>query len=166
MNIVRFSVVGCLAVSACTAPANPPSLLPRAIETRSDRAPSESSPIMSSPISPALASKLAALVTEARLGDADFASADRSSATALAAGRNAPTGSESWIAAEIAISALQVARQRSAGALADVDTLAVNQGELASRDATTSGLLEIQSAQAEIEAIVARQTARLNSLGR
>ena len=63
-------------------------------------------------------------------------------------------------------SALQVARQRSAAALADLDALAIAYGEQTSRDATIGGLAEIQSALKEAEAIVNRQTARLETLNR
>jgi hypothetical protein len=156
----------CFVAAACSTPANPPSLLPRAIETRPEAAAQPPSIVLSKGITPALAAKVNALLVEAKAGDADFVTTEVTGNSAVAAGRGALQGSEAWIAAELVRSALQVARQRSAGALAEIDTLAINQGELASRDATVGGLAEIIAAQTEIEAIVARQTARLEALNR
>ena len=155
-----------IAAAACAAPANPPSLAQRAIETRSDAVLATLPTLAPRAIDPALAVKVNALVIEARAGEADFAKALAFSNNAITSGRNAATGSDAAIAAELALSALQVARQRSAGALADIDTLAINQSELASRDATVGGIPELQATQAQIEAIVAKQTARLEALTR
>ena len=160
------SLLMCVMLMNCAAPANPPSLLPRAIESRSSAESQPTSPVVLPVIDPVLSKELAAFVAEARAGSADFASAERSGATALAVGKGAPFGSESWIAAELVRSALQVARQRSAAALTDIDALAVTQNDRASRDATVGGLPEIQAAQTQVEAIVAGQTARLDALNR
>ena len=108
--------------------------------------------------------KLDALLAEAKSGERDFAKVSAAGGAVLKAGRSAAAGSEAWVAAEQVQSALQVARQRSAAALAEVDTLAISQGELESRDPTAGGFTQIQTIQAEIEAIVARQTAMLESL--
>ncbi len=156
----------CILAAACTAPANPPSLLPRAIEKRAEAVTPPSPVEAPKRVDPALSAKINALLIEARAGEADFANTQVSGGMALASGRTASAGSEAWIAAEIVLSALQVARQRSASALSEIDTLAINQGEFASRDSTVGGLIEIQAAQAEIEAIVARQTGSLDALSR
>ena len=148
------------------APANPPSLLPRPIETRPTAESKPIAPVTLPVIDARLVGQLANLVAEARAGNADFTNAERSGSTALAAGKSASEGSEPWIAAQIVRSALQVARQRSAAALADLDALAIAYGEQTSRDATIGGLAEIQSALKEAEAIVNRQTARLETLNR
>ena len=160
MKLMIFPLM-CTITVACSTPANPPSLLPRAIETQRDT-PTER-PVMpiAKALDPALAAKITALLREARAGDADFRKTESAGSATLASGRNAATGSEAWIASEVIISALQVARQRSAAALAEIDTLAIDQGVLASRDQTIGGMFEIATAQTEIEAIVARQTARL-----
>ncbi len=157
-----FSVV----TAGCATSANPPSLMPRAIEIRA-QAVADPAPV-STPreITPTQAATIKALLIEARAGDAEFAKAQSSGSNALVSARNAASGSEAWIAGELVISALQVARQRSAGALSEIDTLAINTGDLAIRDATVGGLFEISAAQTEIAAIVARQTARLESLSR
>ena len=152
-------------LSSCAAPANPPSLLPRAIETRSSA--EKPLPSVGAPaLEPALVEKLATLVVEARAGDADFARAQQSGAATLAAGAKASFGSESWIAAEQVISALQVARQRSAGALTAIDALAIAQNDRAAQSPSVGGLAEIQLAQAEVEAIVAAQSVVLDRFSR
>jgi hypothetical protein len=158
--------LACALAAACSTPANPPSLLPRAIESRPEANLTVPQPLATKPISAPMALQIAKLVAEAKSGDADFAKANQSGGATVMAGRSAPLGSEAWVAAELVRSALQVARQRSAAALAEIDSLAVMQGELSSRDPNAGGLTEIQAAQTEIEAIVARQTARLAALSR
>lgn len=166
MKPPHASLLMCALLASCVALANPPSLLPRAVESRSSAESKPTSPVVAPVIDPALTKALAVLVAEARAGSADFASAERSGASALAAGAGAPFSSEPWIAAELVRSALQVARQRSAAALTDIDALAIAQNDRASRDATVGGLREIQAAQTRVEAIVAGQTARLDALSR
>jgi hypothetical protein len=141
-------------------------LLSRAIESQALTTKPTPSAVSADPIEADLATKIALLLEEARSGDDDFVIEERSGAAALSAGRNALPGSDGWIAAELVRSTLQVARQRSAGALAEIDSLAITQGELASRNPLVGGVAEIQLAQSAIEAIVSRQTARLDSLSR
>ncbi len=162
----QASVILCFCLAACAAPANPPSLLPRAIESQTLDIP----PAARTPVTPAfdaaLQEKLSGLVAEARAGEADFANSERSGTTALTIGRGAPSGSEPWIGAQLVRSALQVARQRSAAALTELDALAIEQANRASRDASVGGLPQIQSALTQVEAIVAAQTNRLEALSR
>ena len=106
------------------------------------------------------------LLTDAKSGDADFARLERSNAAILIAGQRSAPGSEAWLSAEMLRSALEVARQKSASALADVDALVVTRSEQASRDPSTAGLDEILSTQAKIAAIVERQSQRLAALSR
>ena len=118
------------------------------------------------PLDSTLASRIAALLAEATAGDADFAKVETSSSSALTAGRKAPEGSEAWIGAQTAQSALEVARQRTAAALAEIDSLVVAQAESTARDPSKGGLSELQAAQAVVEAMVNRQTARIEQLTR
>ncbi len=165
MKVYAIPII-CSLAAACSTPANPPSLLPRAIESRPEVSPALTQPRPISPLSASMALQIAKLVTEARAGEADFAKANQSGGATVIAGRSAALGSEAWVAAELVRSALQVARQRSAAALAEIDSLAVTQAELAFRDPQAGGLTEIQAAQTEIEAIVTRQTERLDMLSR
>jgi hypothetical protein len=164
--MLRISILSALALSGCMAPANPPSLAPRAIEIRADAVdPVPQAPTVR-PLDASLASRISALLAEATAGDADFSKSEASGAGALAVGRKAPEGSEAWIAVQTAQSALEVARQRSAAALAEIDTLVVSQAEAVARDPSKGGLSELQAAQAVIEAMVNRQTARIEQLTR
>ena len=165
MKFILIVAAG-LTLSACTTSANPPSLLPRAIERRSDAVATPPPAPVAAPLEPALASSLAALVREAVAGDRDFASVARTADGTIAAGRNAAQGSERWIAAELARSALVAAHQRSAAPLAEIDTLTVARADMVANDPALGGLSEYQTAQAQVEAIVARQSTKLDDLNR
>ena len=110
-----------LLLGACSAPGGPfPSLQPRAAETIDPRLPVDR-PINDRPVGAALASALAGLVGQARDGDAAFSPA-MARAEQLASSAGAPQ-SESWIAAEEALSAAIAARGPTARALAAIDGL-------------------------------------------
>ncbi len=165
MNIRRIAIVLAILPSACSTAADPPSLLPRAIESQSREiitAPADA-PAAADTV---LVARLKRLFDDARAGDAMFAAAEKSNASSLNMRRTAVEGSEAWIATEMARSALEVARQRSASALADVDALLVENTEAASGGNKVAGLAEILAVQSEIAAIVDRQTRRLNTLTR
>ena len=165
MKLSAISVL-CLVMSGCVGPANPPSLMPRAIEAQANAPPPAPPVAVQKQIDASMAAKLAASIAEANAGDTDFLKADQGGMNTILAGNRAPEGSEAWVAAEVARSALQVARQRSAGALAEIDALAIAHAEAALRDPTIGGSAEIAAAQTGIETIVTRQTARLEALNR
>ncbi len=154
-----------LALNACGNATNPPSLMPRAIEKRSDAVVVKPIPA-TRPIAADLTTQLATLVEEARRGDEDFAKADATGARAIAGGRGAAQGSEAWLSGQQYLSALQVARQRTAAAQSALDSLAVAQVAATADDPGLGGLAEIQHAQQGVDAIVARQTARIEALTR
>ena len=138
------------AIAACSAPGGPPpSLLPRAAEAIDPRVPIVR-PMNDRPVDPALAGRLAELVNQARNGDQAFRSA-AVEAGRLAASAGAPQ-SESWIAAQEALSAAVAARGPTAHALGDIDALGAErlqaQGGLAPND-----LAAIERAGAEVGAI-------------
>jgi hypothetical protein len=166
MKLGSLAPAAALLTAACQTPADPPSLLPRPVERQQTSETPITSPAKVQPADAALVTQLARLLADARAGDADFATVERSDAAALAAGQRAPQGSEAWISGEIARSALEAARQKSADALADIDSLTVAKTEQASRDGATGGLNEILSVQTEISAIVERQSRRLRNLMR
>ena len=161
-----FLLITCGVTVACSTLANPPSLMPRAIEIRRDAPQTKPQIVELKKTDLALTARIKALLIEAKAGNADFTKAEAAGTTALASGRNASSGSEAWIAAELVKSALQVARQRSAAALAEIDTIAINLSELASLDTSIGDLPEVLKIQTEIETIVARQTTRLAVLSR
>jgi hypothetical protein len=159
----RLAVLSILALSACSAPGGPyPSLQPRAAEAIDPRVPVVR-PINDRPESPALAGRLAALIDQAASGNAAFDRA-ASDAERLAAAAGAPQ-SESWIAAQEALTAAIAARRPTATALADIDEIAASalqtQGGIAPND-----LKAIQDAAAAVSRIARAQTDRIDALKR
>lgn len=117
-----------LLLSACsTAPTGPPpSLAPRAAEAIDPRVPiPDTVPI--GPVDAALAGKLNALVGQARAGISLF-EAKRADAERLASGAG-PIASESWIAAQQALSLLVDQYGVTTKAAADIDALAATRIE-------------------------------------
>lgn len=162
--VQKSCLIVLLGASGCMNAARPPSLAPRAIEQRADAvAPAPVAPV-ARPIDAALASRIAALRAEAREGDALFAQAERAGASAIRAGAASRAGSEQWLAGEQARSAMIAARQRTAAALAAIDTLLTDQAAAAADGRDAGGIDEIRAAQDEIDALVSRQTARLEAL--
>jgi hypothetical protein len=149
------------ALSACAGPGGPyPSLQPRAAEANDPRVPVER-PMNDRPVTAALAARLAELVGQAQSGDTAFQpAADQAEKLAAAAG--APQ-SESWIAAQEALTAAISAREPTAHALGDIDGLAAgllqSKGGIAPND-----LAAIQSAAAAVGALDQRQTQRIDAL--
>jgi hypothetical protein len=159
-NAVLLSLV---TLSACAAPGGPyPSLQPRAAEAIDPRLPVVR-PINERPVAPALASKLSALVDQAETGNAAFETA-ANGAERLAATAGAPQ-TESWIAAQQALTAAIAARSATANALGDIDTLAATalqtQGGIAPND-----LKAIQSAAAQVGSLDQRQAERIRAVQR
>jgi hypothetical protein len=150
-----------VALSACSAPGGPyPSLQPRAAEAIDPRL-QPASPVNDRPVAPALAPQLASLIEEARAGDSAFAPAATNAERLVAAAGAAQT--ESWIAAQQALSAAVAARKPTALALADIDALAAKalqtQGGIAPSD-----LSAIDQAAAKVSGIATLQTDRIAAM--
>ena len=150
-------------LTACSSAGGPfPSLQPRAAEKIDPRLPVDR-PMNARPLESALAATLARLVSQARAGDSAFAPA-MASAEKLAQGAGAHA-SESWIAAEEALTAAIAARGPTARALGDIDALAgtrlQTQGGMAPSDQAA-----IQAAAAEVGAIDQRQADRVDAVRR
>jgi hypothetical protein len=148
-------------MTACSHAGGPyPSLAPRAAEAIDPRV-EVVRPVNDRPAAAALTARLAGLIAQARSGDADFAPA------AIAAERLAasaePRQSESWIAAQEALSAAIAARHPTALAQAEIDSMAAqairSQGGIAPND-----LAAIEGAADEVKAISARQSARIRAI--
>lgn len=159
----KAPIVTVFLLAGCSAPGGPyPSLRPRAAEAVDPRVP-VSRPLNNRPVNGTLAARLGALVAEARRGEAAFdeaaASAERIASTA------GPRQSESWIAAEEALTAAIAARRLTATALADIDEFGAgtlqSEGGLAPND-----LLAINSAAEEVASIDQRQAARIAAIQR
>jgi hypothetical protein len=159
--MVRRAAWLSLLLTACaTTQPGEPSLAPRAAEAVDPRVPIPSG-VVSGPADPALAARLAELVAEVRAGDAAFqAAAQNAESLTGAAG---PAQSESWIAAQQAVSALVAARAPVTRAIADLDSIA------SARIAANGGILPgdlaaIQAASAEAAEIGEREAATISRL--
>jgi len=132
----RSSLIAALALAACTRPGGPyPSLAPRAAEAIDPRVPIVK-PLNDRPASTELVARLEDLVIEARKGDVAFQPA--AEAAERLAGSAGPPQSESWIAAQQALSAAVAARAPTARAMGDVDSISAqmlkSQGGIAPND--------------------------------
>ena len=141
---------------------NSPSLAPRAAEAIDPRLPVERA-LVERPVSATLRERLAILSAQARAGDtalhAALGPAERAAAAAGAA------RSESWVSAQQALSALEVARAATPKALADIDAIA---GEAVAKKGAigASDLTAVRDAAEEAGALDRAQRAtiaRLNS---
>ena len=149
-----------LLLGACAGPVAPPSLLARAAEAIDPRVPVER-PMNDRPVDPALASKLGALVSQARSGDDAFAPA-AAEAERLAASAGAPQ-SESWIAAQQALSVAIAARDPTVKALGDIDAFGADKLQ-ANGGLSPNDLAAIQQAGAQVGAIDQRQAQAIKAL--
>ena len=105
---VSISAIIAVFLTGCAPAGGPfPSLQPRAAEAIDPRVPVPG-PVNDRPVNPALASRLAELVTQARSGDGEFRPlAEQAERLAASAGARQ---SESWVAAQQALSAAVAAR--------------------------------------------------------
>ena len=151
----------CLVAACSTPPEGPtPSLAPRAAEAIDPRIP-VTNEVPVGPVDPALAAHLAALVDQAQAGDSAFRDVvGNAEQLAAAAGKQQ---SESWIAAQQALSAAQGARAPTTRALGDIDALGSN--ALETQGGIPAGnLAAIQKAAATVSAIDRNQSDRIDAI--
>ena len=157
----RTALLPIMLLSACSAPGGPyPSLQPRAAEAIDPRVPVVR-PINNRAATASLVNRLSALVDQARSGNSAFDAA-ASDAERLAAAAGAPQ-SESWIAAQEALTAAIAARKPTGSALGDIDEIGATalqtQGGIAPND-----LAAIRRAAAEVGSLDQRQAARVDAI--
>jgi hypothetical protein len=157
----RTALLSIAALSACSAPGGPyPSLQPRAAEAIDPRVPVVR-PVNDRPVTASLAERLGSLVSQAQANNSAFDNA-AAEAERLATAAGAPQ-SDGWIVAQEALTAAIAARQPTAQALGDIDALAASllqtQGGIAPSD-----LAAIQRAQAAVDTLDARQSARVDAI--
>ena len=112
-----------LALSACGTELQAPSLLPRAVEKQPIDMPVAEASEAQTPADPALQAAIAKQIEAAEAGDRDFtrSRADAEQAVAKASGK--PQGSEDWVQAQEAVTALESARTQVRDAAAAIDAL-------------------------------------------
>jgi len=157
-----FGLLALLAAAAlaggCRAQSDFPSLAVRPIEAQDPLAePVRTAPVVAS--EPALRARAAELLALARRGEAAF---DRAYRPAAAAARAAGApGSESWVAAEQALSRAEAERAPTAAALADLDALA---SERAALPTNTEDFAIIRAAIEEAQTLARGQQQRYDAL--
>jgi len=154
-----LAALALLAASAC-APEGPyPSLAPRPIEKA--MADSEELPAPT-PISDdaGLPARLETLAAQARRGQADYQAA--LSEAQEAAAKAGPSGSDSWIVAQQALSRLEAARATTTTALADIDSLAM--AEASAKPLSPADQERIDAAIREARALADRQQSEIVKL--
>lgn len=158
-------------VTACAAAADTPSLTPRPMEYElSGRTvphclagpAAAPAPAPQAPAAPdaQLGADVERLLGSARQGQGEFA-AILPAARSSAARAGAP-GSESWVAAQIALSRLEAARGRTADALAEVERLLLARSN--APGANPQDLQRLEAAAAEVRALAEAQDAELARL--
>ena len=165
MRISALSLLPAItALAACATPCGTATpLAPRAAEAVDPRIPVVN-PVRSGPVDPQLAAHLAALIEQAVSGDAVFReAAARAEQLAASAG---VAQSESWVAAQQALSAALAARGPTTRALGDIDGLGstalatrggISAADKAAIEAAAARVAEIDRSQVErIRAIEAR----------
>lgn len=149
-----------LSVAACAKPGTYPSLNVRPIEGKASGLLTEpaAEPTAVAPATPAVQAKVDAAIAAARAGAQAFDSdlpATRSAAAAAGA-----SGSEGWIAAQMAISALERSRAPVKMALSDLDAML----RAALSAPPGEDLARIEAAIRSVEAIDAQQTDAMDAL--
>lgn len=147
-------------VSACAGSADFPSLNPRPIEAKAADLLNEPTPppVVPAPSDPAMAQQINAARQLAQASAAPFeVAAARADQAVAGAG---PAESESWIAAQMAVSAAEQARAGVKTALADLDSLL--------RRLIAAGpsedLSQVEQAIRDVEALDAQQSERMVAL--
>lgn len=133
-----------------------PTLARRPVEQRVNVAPStvETAPVPE-PVSATLAEAIRALGRDADTADAAFRAEVEASRPHIASGRGAAEGSESWAAANMALSRLEALRGPALFALAELDRLAMDEAQ-AGRE---GGVALIEAEQARVAALIEAQMA-------
>jgi hypothetical protein len=128
-----------------------PSLLPRAIEHRSDAEPDRPAPVASA--DPALDAQIAKLTGAIETADASFAKAAGRAEQLGRAARGAAEGSERWLDAQTALAEVDVARSEIQQPVAELERLAI--------DRASAGQPAYPALDAAMEAARARAAAQV-----
>ena len=150
-----------IVVAACQTPVprGEPSLAPRSAEGIDPRLPVEAA-IDSRPADGAMLRRIAALIDEARDSAAAFAQAVPGARSAAAAA--GPAQSESWIAAQLALSELERTRGPFTRAFAELDEMRSASARNAA--ASPADVAALEAAAAELHALAERQVEALDSI--
>lgn len=148
-----------LLAGGCAAPQGNrfPSLLPRAIETRSDAEPEAA--VMTAEPDPALDVRIAALSRTVDTAADAFAPAANLAERRAVAARGDPVGGERWIAAQTALAELDGFRATTSAAVTDIEELAIARAAEGKPDYPA-----LATAQAAAQAALDAQTGRIGAI--
>ena len=152
-------LAGLLALAGCNERSGYPSLAQRPIE-RPAAAPAAAAaaPVTADTARDTLATKLA---EQAVQGDAAFTTAAGGACRTIAAGVHASAGSEAWVSAQQALSALDAARGPVRAAAAEIDKLLIDSSGADGGAADTDRLA---AADAQVSALEAAEQARMDAI--
>lgn len=155
-----IALAAAASLAGCVSQGPFPSLAPRPAELEDwSEEPVRTAPVVADDA--ALTTRILGLLAEARAGwrdfEADLGAAERAAAQAGA------QGSDSWIAAQEALSRLEAARSRTDQAIEELHQLRRTRADAPSSPADLAAL---DAAIAEAEAIAARQQQRIDRLSR
>jgi len=140
-----------------------PSLAKRPVETR-DRTLPPPLPVTLAPTDPALAGQVEQLARQASEADSAFQQQIAGSRNLVAAAQGATPASESWVAAQMAISVLDSVRYDSVAALAGLDTLHVERQNVDDASRAKADFATIDPARIRVLALVDAQNDALDAL--
>ena len=134
-----------------------PSLLPRAIETQSMAEPERTAPVAAPDA--ALDTRIAAAVATLDKAQKDFVATAQDAEARIAVARGLPEGSDGWLDAQAAFTAVGAARVPASDALAELEQMAIARGEAGEVPYPT-----LDAAVAKANAITEAQAARSATL--
>lgn len=159
-RLARLFLLGAIGagIAGCVSQGPFPSLAPR---------PGEGEISLAEPVHPtpvvadddALRRQIAELLAQARAGDRAFAAAYDDAATAVA--RAGPSGADSWVGAQEALTRLEAARGDTPAALSALDRLGTEHSD---QPTSPGDFAAIQAATAEADRIAGAQNARIAAL--
>ncbi|MEC3910729.1 hypothetical protein U5A82_09625 [Sphingobium sp. CR2-8] len=152
-----------LILSGCAGPPqNYPSLAKRPVES----APVEklSPPPAPIPADAALSAEIARYMGQADKGAAAFDAAYARADKAARGAAGAAVSSDAWVSAQVAISALESARNDSVSALASLDTLYVQRSNAVADGKASGGVEDIDAARSAALALVDQQNDRIDAM--
>lgn len=155
-------VAALLLLAGCaTQDISAPSLLPRAIESRSDAEPTRSVPVATP--DPALDAEIAGLIARRAKASAEFAAADRTASARLGAGARAAVGSDAWLDAQTALAALDTPRADLLAVITEFEQLAIARAAAGqpAYPALDAARVETDAELGRVSALVAERKARL-----
>jgi len=152
-----------LALSACGAEVQAPSLMPRAVEKQPIDMPVAEASETQTPLDPRLQAAIAKQIEAAQAGDRDFTARRATAETAVAKAAGKPQGSEEWVQAQEAVTALETARGAVHDAAAAIEALRDDPANRTSgnREAIDAATKQVGAIEASEAAAVAALTAKL-----